>query len=387
MPNASTEIFSGTITDTISALLGGLTVAFNKFTKWGIELGKVQEEKGVTRVPLKLKDGEVFYIKYKYTNSDKTEMKIMVEDESGNQVKRHKVKINTPEDYMKVVMEMLSEGWDITKEDLMRDNSDNDSNDTNNNDDKTYEYQKGDGFVEVKDIVKNSRTLKATLQRVCGGTEGDTLNLLRVCGSYNPEEMSADLEAVLESPEVTDTIGEEPVSLSIVDTGDNFEVNTCDLSDSECLSQACTTILTCAYRCLHNLQAIHWNAKGDKFDEIHRSSDNFIWSVRNKIDQVAELAVQLTGHVEHPAVLIGCVNSSLDTKSGFEGDEALKMIYDEIMAFKCCLELHICNFTDDVQNMMNMWIREYSHEADYLLNRRLSGNTTTATVNPPICNC
>ena len=382
MPNTSTEIFSGTITDTISALLGGLTVAFDKFTKWGIELGKVQEEKGVTRVPLKLKDGEVFYVKYKYTNSDKTEMKIMVEDESGNQVKRHKVKINTPEDYMKVVMEMLSEGWNITKEDLIGDNSNN-----TDTDDETNEQENGDDFMGTKDIVKNSRTLKATLQRVCGGTEGDTLNLLRVCGSYNPEEMSADLEAVLESPDVTDIIGEEPVSLSIVDTGDDFEVNECNLSDAECLSQACTTILTCAYHCLHDLQAIHWNAKGDKFDEIHRSSDNFIWSVRNKIDQVAELAVQLTGHVAHPAVLIGCVDSSLDTRSGFEGDKALKMIYDEIMTFKCCLELHICNFTDDVQNMMNMWIREYSHEADYLLNRRLSGNTSTVCVNPPICNC
>ena len=38
------SITSGALTDAISTMLGGLTVAFDKLTKTGIELGKVTEQ-------------------------------------------------------------------------------------------------------------------------------------------------------------------------------------------------------------------------------------------------------------------------------------------------------------------------------------------------------
>lgn len=356
-------VTSGAITDAISTMLGGLTVAFDKMTKTGIELGKVTEQDNIFTVPFKIKDGTKFIIKYKYQNEEHTLMKIMIKDSHGNEVKRQRVKINTPEDYIKTIYDMLDDGWDITPEEISGEGSN---------------QQDNDDFEDVSEpgtsMVPASRKLNVTLQRVCSATE-DSINLVRVYGNYSEQEMQSNIEALLDNDDMLAQITEEPVSFEVTDDGDELDVNPVEMSETECISVSLTNILSCAFKTLHNLQAIHWNAKGDKFEEIHRGSDSCIWNVRSQIDTLAELCVELTGSVPHPALLCSA-DSSLNTQSGFEGQEALQMIHSDMSEYIYCLEFYLPNFKDDVQNMMNMWIRDMRHMMDYQLGRSVDSNST-----------
>lgn len=353
------SITSGAITDAISTMLGGLTVAFDKMTKNGIELGKITEQDNIFTVPFKIKDGTKFIIKYKYQNEEHTLMKIMIKDSQGNEVKRQRVIINTPEDYTKTIYDMLDEGWDITPEEV------GGTPDQGTADDST---NPGTDMV----VYNSAKKLNVTLQRVCSATE-DSINLVRVYGNYSEKDMQSDIETLLDNEDMLSQITEEPVSFEVTDDGDELDVNPVEMSETECISVSLTNILSCAFKTLHNLQAIHWNAKGDKFEEIHRGSDSCIWNVRSQIDTLAELCVELTGSVSHPALLCS-TDSSLNTQSGFEGQEALQMIHSDMSEYIYCLEFYLPNFKDDVQNMMNMWIRDMRHMMDYQLGRSVDTN-------------
>lgn len=365
------KIISAGLLDTLIGLLGGAGKSLVGLTKSGVELGKVSEEKNIYKVPFKLKDGTTFTIKYKYLNEEHTLCKLMVLDEQNNQRvnARAKVDPSNPDVFMKEICDLLEDGWAITIEDIKEGDGtpDNPPSDTS------------DDYVVVDDtttaLVPASRTLNVTLQRVCSAAE-DSINLVRVYGNYNEHEMQSNIETLLDNEGVLAQITEAPVSFEVTDDGDELDVNTVEMSETECIAVSLTNILSCAFKTLHNLQAIHWNAKGDKFEEIHRGSDSCIWNVRSQIDTLAELCVELTGSVPHPALLCS-TDSSLNAQSGFEGQEALQLIHSDMSEYIYCLEFYLPNFKDDVQNMMNMWIRDMRHMIDYQLGRSVDSNSTS----------
>lgn len=363
------KINSGVVAD-IATMLAGISKAFGNFAKAGIELGKASESDGIYQQPFKLADGTKFVAKWKWQDEEQGLMKIMVKDASGNEVKRQKVKIKDAKNYMlevaAQVKDMLAEGWDIVNPKYDYENDDNEITDDNEVTDVIDVENTGN------EIVRTSRKLNVTLQRVCSAKE-DSINLVRVYGNYSEKEMQSNLETLLDNADMLAQITEEPVSFEVTDDGDELDVNPVEMSETECISVSLTNILSCAFKTLHNLQAIHWNAKGDKFDEIHRGSDSCIWNVRSQIDTLAELCVELTGSVSHPALLCS-TDSSLNTQSGFEGQAALQMIYSNMFEYIYCLEFYLPNFKDDVQNVMNMWIRDMRHMMDYQLGRSVDTN-------------
>lgn len=363
------KVISAGLVDTLVGLLGGAGKSLMDFTKVGIELGKVSEEKNIYKVPFKLKDGTTFTIKYKYLNEEHTLCKLMVLDSENNQEVNSRAQLNpnNPNVFIEEIMKLLKQGWGITMDDLKEGDGTPDNSSTDNNDD--YEV-----VDDTTALVPASRTLNVTLQRVCSATE-DSINLVRVYGNYSEQEMQSNIEALLDNEDMLAQITEEPVSFEVTDDGDELDVNPVEMSETACISVSLTNILSCAFKTLHNLQAIHWNAKGDKFEEIHRGSDSCIWNVRSQIDTLAELCVELTGSVPHPALLCS-TDSSLNTQSGFEGQEALQMIHSDMSEYIYCLEFYLPNFKDDVQNMMNMWIRDMRHMMDYQLGRSVDSNST-----------
>lgn len=341
--------------DALKVMMVGLGKAFNDFTKYGIKLGKIVEEDGIRKMPLTTKDNKQFQIKWKHTSPSK--MKVMVTD-GKDSLKRANIPAteDTWENQLKnAVEDMLDEGWGISWKD------------TEFHDDNEYVTVDENG-----NIINECKKMSVTLQRVCSATE-DSINLVRVYGNYNEKDMQSDIETLLDNEDMLSQITEEPVSFEVTDDGDELDVNPVEMSETECISVSLTNILSCAFKTLHNLQAIHWNAKGDKFEEIHRGSDSCIWNIRSQIDTLAELCVELTGSVSHPALLCS-TDSSLNTQSGFEGQEALQMIHSDMSEYIYCLEFYLPNFKDDVQNMMNMWIRDMRHMMDYQLGRSVDTN-------------
>lgn len=353
------KINSGVVSD-IATTLAGISKAFGNLAKAGIELGKASESDGIYQQPFKLDDGTKFVAKWKWQDEKQGLMKIMVKDASGNEVKRQKVKIKNVKNHRPEVAaqveDMLAEGWDIVNPKYDYENDDNEVTDV----------------IDVEntgnEIVRTSRKLNVTLQRVCSAEE-DSIHLVRVYGNYAEKEMQSNLETLLDNAEMLAQITEEPTSFEVTDNGDELDVNPVEMSETECISASLNNILSCAFQTLHNLQAIHWNAKGDRFEDIHMSTESYIWNIRNQIDTLAELCVELTGSVLHPAVLCSS-DASFNTQCGFEDQEALNMIHSDMSLYIYCLEFYLPNFTSDVQNIMNIWIRDMKHLTDYTLSRK-----------------
>lgn len=375
------KVVSAGLMDTLLGLLGTAGKSMMDFTKVGIELGKVSEEKNIYKVPFKLKDGTIFTIKYKYLNDEKNLCKLMVSDEENNTKTnpRAKVDISNPKIFFNEVMKLLDDGWGIKLEDLKEgDGTPEDSKGDFTDDD---DYVVVDDYVDVDEtstalVPMSARKINVTLQKVCSAEESH-ISLVRVYGTYDEKEMASDLDTLLDSSDLLDAITEEPVSFEITDDGEEFDVNLTEMSEKDCITSSLLNILKSAFKTLHNLQAIHWNAKGDRFEEIHRGSDSFIWNVRSQIDTLAELCVELTGTVPHPALLCQS-DSSLNTQSGFEGEEALCMIKQDMSDYIYCLEFYLPNFSEDVQGMMNTWIRDMKHCLDYQMSRSMNTDCAVA---------
>ena len=368
--NMTEQPINSGVIDTISNLLSTVGKTFGNLAKAGIELGKISEENGVNKMPLITDDGDKFIIKWKWQDEGAHLMKILVKDNYGNEVVRQKVKINSEDDVFNTVADMILEGWDIIISDKQNDkNSGPASNDDSTVDDSNVIPSEGN-IVDVKPVGE-ARKLTVTLQRVCGATE-DSINLINIYGNYAVANMQADLDNLLDNDDMLSQITEDPITFEVTDNGNEFNVDITSMSESECFASSLISMLTSAFTTVNDCQAIHWNAKGEQFHEIHSIAESALWACRYQIDTLAELCVELTGSVPHPSTF--CAHDSiLNTQSGFEGCEAINMIRDGIRKHVACLEFYLPNFSADVQSMINTWIREMKHLADYSLDRQSSG--------------
>ena len=117
--------------------------------------------------------------------------------------------------------------------------------------------------------------------------------------------------------------------------------------------------------------AIHWNAKGDKSEELHRIAENFIYTLRSHIDTLGELAVERCGSVPSPISIMRELSDDCNTLSGFDFDGGIQIIQGAITNYVASLETFYCNQTHDVQSVLDNWIRDLNSQKEYFLQRRL----------------
>lgn len=358
------DVIEAGIFDKFKSISNSVKKHLSKLVDYGIKLGEAkQNDNNVYELSGKLADGTRIKVMWKPMDSAGSKYKLLVKDEYDKEAKRDNV---LESEYDDVLKQLLEENWKSSIK-ISKDDHDSEGNsvDTSNVDDSN------DINDENSNSVNECRKISVKLKRVCGSSE-DTIQLMSIYGNYDISSMSADLDVFLDTPDVVCQITEEPVSFEILDEGSSLQVNPVEINESECINGSLITMLKASYKCMHNLQAIHWNAKGEMFREIHEHTNNLIWSCRSYIDMLSELCVELTGSVAHPCNFIECdCIQEYKTSKGFSGVNALLEIKNCLSDLSNTFTFYVCNFPDDVQHEIYIWIRDLNRLAEYHMNRSI----------------
>lgn len=329
----------GKVLDIIKKISDALFKGFDKLISMGCEVDdKIDEpEEGVKIFHVKTGGNKKFDVKIT-DNKDGT-YQVYAKVNGVKPLDNKKVK---SEDFAKVITEFVDNLGEATEEII---------------------DEKGN---DIMDETNSSKTLSVTLKRVCAST-GDEIHLTSVNANYNACEALSNLDAVLSDDDFVNQISDTPVSFSIVDEGNELDVSECD---NECV-QSNDYILTILRDCLclrDLMQFIHWNAKGENMKDLHSDVENYYWSINSEIDFLAELQVELFGSVPNPSTLHQCeCDNQYNNCDGFTSEQGYDIMKDAINEHVSMLNLYYCNFTSDVQSVLDDWIRSWNKHANYFI--------------------
>lgn len=220
--------------------------------------------------------------------------------------------------------------------------------------------------VDMKnDDLFQSSKISVTLKKVTASDNTCDIHLCAINAGSDPIKAMHMLSDVLQDDEFVDTITEEPVSFDIVEVKDAYDVNETESVDT---SNTFEEMLRACVECYHNLQAIHWGSKGDKFRDIHSIAESILYSVQYNMDNIAEWCVEYTKKV--PNVLSYQYNA-LDTSCGFDFESGVRAVKQQVDNYIKVLECYYVNVEHDVQSVMDNWIRDLKKQSNYVLDRSL----------------
>ena len=334
----------GKFLDTLKAISDILFKGFEKLINMGFEFSdKIDEPKeGVKVLHVKTGNGDEFDVTLTKVRDNVYNMKMTTKDGKSKEVKN--INIKDTDGLIKPITDFVNDVFEAGVEEVV----DEDGN----------------------DIMNSSKKLSVTLKRVCASTE-DEIHLTSVNANYSACEALDNLDAVLSDNDFVSQITEEPKTFMIVDDGDALDVDTCD----ECEAQSNNYILSMITDCLSLkdlIQFIHWNAKGDNMRELHNQCDNFGWRVNSEIDLLAELQVELFGFMPHVSSIRCDTNYDVSSMTaGFTFEQGTALLREAINSHVSVLQLYYCNFTTDVQQMIDAWIRDWSRDGNYFMKQAL----------------
>lgn len=230
--------------------------------------------------------------------------------------------------------------------------------------------------VESNQSITGSRKMKITLKKVKAGT-GYDIQLSNVQASYDAADVLSDLTKLVENDEFINELEyDNPVSYDVTVSEDAFDVaEGLDVETDEyyrsCRELSYRAILDAAYVLDLDNQYMNYIASGSRMGDIQNYSTNYSWRVQEIIDSVSQMVLEEKFLLEHPINRIKRIDSSTyHSECGFVewGEFTLTMIRD-IQALISCLTLYSCNLSPDKQNLIQSWIRNWSHEIDYVLVR------------------
>lgn len=219
--------------------------------------------------------------------------------------------------------------------------------------------------VEEDEQVDSANKISVTLQRISSSTE-DTINLCAINAGSSVSNAMKMLNDVLQDDEFAASISTEPSSFEITEEGDSYDVEEIDSVD---VSATFENMLQACIQCYHNLQTIHWGAKGDKFAELHSYTESLLWDVSYHQDTIAEWCVEYT---EKVPVVLGYQYVPIECVDGFDFNQGMEKTKELIDGYLSVLECYYVNVEHDVQSILDNWIRDLKKRSNYMLDRTLA---------------
>ena len=235
----------------------------------------------------------------------------------------------------------------------------------------------GEGVEEAKDdsgndLFSSEYKCIVSLKKVTANKDIE-VHLTSINCSVDPVTAMSNIQTVLNDNSFMSQLNEEPKTFSIVDEGDTLDVNECP---SECATSTdyILNIFSAAKSLLDYIKFIHWNVKGEHMKDIHNMTDGFIGSLQSQMDMFAELQVELFNYMPNPSTLnICCDCSQVDTSNA---ECVYNSLRDSINSYVSALELYYCNFSADVQSVLDDYIREWNKQANYFIKQINSGSSS-----------
>ena len=221
-----------------------------------------------------------------------------------------------------------------------------------------------DTSKQLEDQLTSS--IKVGLKKVTSNKDVQVYLTSIMCNDNIPQTLAL-VDDLINNEDFIESIPDGEQAYEILDDGDDLDVNEID---NVPVTNSFLELLKCASCVKHDLQYIHWNAKGELFADLHGYLDNLIFRLSNNIDTWAELSVEYFGYVPHPSSF-SCDESYLDAPDGFDSEQGFTQVKALLETYIQCMDCLACNLDDDVQSLIDDEIRYYKKEANYFISRRL----------------
>ena len=218
--------------------------------------------------------------------------------------------------------------------------------------------------------ITGSKTMQVTLQRVTAAKES-CINLTAIKADYNLAEAYTNLDVVLDSPEFTDMITEEPISFEIVDTGDDYDISTIDgISDATVYSLK--NLLCATVQFSMDIQLLRWES-ARCFDIFNRIGSQ-LWSVHDWIDKLGIWIIEASNSVYN--VLGDCIPDLGETVDvccehspclEYTGEQIIYPVFDRMIS---AIENNLPNLPSDMQVTLNYWLRDLKQFVNFEMKQR-----------------
>ena len=215
--------------------------------------------------------------------------------------------------------------------------------------------------------IKGSKRMKVTLQRIVSAKE-TAINLTAITADYALSEAYSDLDGLLTSDEFTDNITEEPVTLEIIDTGDDYDIKPAELALSEAASYGISQLICAAIQFQMDIQILRWYSAYN--NELFGITGNLWWEANNWTDKLGLWYIEMTDSVFQ--VPQGCPAKPIELDDSSDIDPAYEIglaLANSITVFLERLEQVYIDLPHDMQGELNYLIRSLKETKDMQLRR------------------
>lgn len=216
--------------------------------------------------------------------------------------------------------------------------------------------------------IKSAKTMQVTLQRIVAAKE-TSINLTAIKANYDLGEAYTDLDMLLEAPEFTEAITEEPISFEIMDTGDDYDINNIEAFSDECTVYSLRNLLCAAVQFYMDIQLLHWECAG--VQDLYYKIGSQLYGAQMWIDQLGTWIIERSNTVYN--VLGDCkpdLGSDVDIICEHSpcieilGLEKVFPVFDRMID---AIEWNLCNLPCDMQYEVAGWLRGLKHTRDFEL--------------------
>ena len=121
---------------------------------------------------------------------------------------------------------------------------------------------------------------------------------------------------------------------------------------------------------------VHWNAKGDKFDQIHNISYNYYDTLARETDDLMEFSMDLGVPVINLSNALAYIpDYKPEIESQYMWDGAIQVFKSKLPLYTNTLqELRDTTTRSDIQSRIDEWLQYWNKELNYKLVRRSNSN-------------
>ena len=227
--------------------------------------------------------------------------------------------------------------------------------------------------------VDPMKNMKLSFQKVKSST-GYDIRLTSIMANYDPQAALVDLDLIVKDNEFVKSLPVDSIaSYEVQVDDDSLDIKPIETEEESleeyylnCRSAGLNAILDAAYILFLDNQFMSYSAAGPMMSEIQNYACNYGWKVQEIIDSASKMMLaEHLDHLENPARRIRRIDDSLlqpDFLPVFWKDYCIEMTRD-IQRLVDAIRLYACNFSEDIQQTMQNWIRSWCYEIDYVLFR------------------
>ena len=219
---------------------------------------------------------------------------------------------------------------------------------------------------EEADIdINSSKYIKMSISK----SNGDVI-LHAIAANYAIPDVSADVDAILDSPEFIEEIAEEPMAVEIAPDEDTLTYNIVDDTEFD-YQQFNENVLRNVLCSMYNMQTIHWNTYNKRFFLIHTKTDEYYHRFIEELDEIAEYMLETEYCVNNPIQILQNIDSeqivSGEEQTVFDFEQVIDQMKSIIENHICCLDMYYCNVSSDMQSKLDEYMRYWKKECNFIL--------------------